>query len=367
MTMNKKNTKVMILAGGSGGHIYPALAVAEVLNEKGVEIVWLGTKAGLEGRISFPDYIDNEWIEMKGVTGKGIASWLTMPFRLLSAVIQAMKILKKHQPDLVFGTGGFVAAPGGVAAFIKRVPLVIHESNAIAGITNKWLSKIATKTLVAIADTKGIAGNTVLVGNPVRKALVELLNVNKNKIEDTNVINISIIGGSQGAQIFNEILPEALGSIKSHDLHIRHQTGGNKLTGVAEAYSKANFNNKHKVEVFEYVDNMAELYNSTDIVICRAGAMTIAEIALARLPAIIVPLPNSSGGHQLANAKYYQKQMAGVLIEQDQFSANSMQQVIEMLLAAPDKLNQMALQAKNMAEPNAAEKAAKECWEIIHA
>lgn len=367
MTMNKKNTKVMILAGGSGGHIYPALAVAEVLNTRDVEIIWLGTKAGLEGRINFPEYIDNEWIEMKGVIGKGVTSWLTMPFRLLSAVMQAMKAMKKHKPDLVFGTGGFVAAPGGIAAFIKRTPLVIHESNAVAGLTNKLLSKIATKTLVAIADTKGIAGSNILVGNPVRKSLVELLNNNAEEKIKSNVINISIIGGSQGAQIFNQILPQALGAIKSSALHIRHQTGGNKLMGVAEAYANANTENKHQVEVFEYVENMADLYKNTDVIICRAGAMTIAEIALARLPAIIVPLAHSSGGHQLANAKYYQKQMAGILIEQDQFNIKSIQQVVEMLLAAPERLQQMAVQAENMAEPNAAEKAANECWEIIHA
>jgi len=355
---------LMVMAGGTGGHIYPALAIAKQLEEKGVSIVWLGTREGLEARVVSQNDIDIEWIDIKGVRGTGLIRWIKLPLQLSKAIFQAIAIFNRRKPDALLSMGGFVAGPGGIAGRFKRIPLILHEANTIVGLTNRVLAKIATKVMCGFPNTKGLSNSAEVVGNPVRKNIVDLHKSNSRLTNDATKLNLLIVGGSQGALSLNQTLPRAISQIDpSICPEIRHQTGKGRSSEVNENYKKFGL----KVDVHEYLDDMAESYQWADLIICRAGAMTIAEITTAGLPALIVPYPFSAGDHQVFNAQYLVDNNAAELLLHEHLTSESLAQKLSDLLSDRSRLAQMSTSTLALANTDATERAVKVCEQVLYA
>lgn len=318
--------RIVIMAGGTGGHIFPALAVAQFLQTQGWQVSWLGTKAGLESRVIPENGIEIDWLSVSGVRGKGLFSKVTAVFKLAKSCLEARKILKRRKPDVVLGMGGFVAAPGGLMARMLKIPLIIHEQNRVVGTTNRLLAKIATKVLQGFPNSFDKKFNAICTGNPLRKSFVDAVKqVNSNTNE---TLRILIVGGSQGAKALNENVPNAIALLKN-TVQVRHQTGSAMQNEVAEAYKKLNLN----AEALAFIEDMAAAYSWADLVICRAGAMTVSEIAAVGVPAVFIPLPNAIDDHQSANARYLTDAEAAILLKQSDLTAENLAKQIEILCA----------------------------------
>lgn len=316
--------RIVIMAGGTGGHIFPALAVAQFLQTQGWQVSWLGTKAGLESRVIPENGIEIDWLSVSGVRGKGLFSKVTAVFKLAKSCLEARKILKRRKPDVVLGMGGFVAAPGGLMARMLKIPLIIHEQNRVVGTTNRLLAKIATKVLQGFPNSFDKKFNAICTGNPLRKSFVDAVKqVNSNTNE---TLRILIVGGSQGAKALNENVPNAIALLKNA-VQVRHQTGVAMQADVAAQYE----NLKLDAQASAFIDDMAEAYLWADLIICRAGAMTVSEVAAMGIPAIFIPLPNAIDDHQTANAKYLTEAGAAILIKQNELTAENLAQQIELL------------------------------------
>lgn len=350
--------RYLIMAGGTGGHIFPALAVAKELMQRGAMVSWLGTAQGMEANIVTAEKIDFHTMTIKGFRGKSIIAKLLAPFLLCRAVIQAMKIIRQYQPSAVIGFGGFVAAPGGIAARILRKPLVIHEQNSIAGSSNRLLAKIATKKLVAFPHA---LNDSVHVGNPVR-ATVSC--VQHDFISHQHAgLRVLIMGGSLGAKAINDVAPFALAgmNVKSRPA-IWHQTGKGKKAPVSAAYQEQ----KVEARVEEFIDDVAAAYAWADIVICRAGALTVSEVAAAGAPAIFIPLPTAIDNHQLFNARWLADHEAAIVIEQKELTKDSLCQQLIALHENREKLMKMHKTLKQLALPDATNQVANHCEELCH-
>lgn len=320
---NELTRPVMIMAGGTGGHVYPALAVAEELMLRGIPVVWMGTKKGIEARLVPEAGIEVDWLGMSGLRGKGILTLLLAPLKIILACYQALKILAKRKPAVVLGMGGFVSAPGGVMAWLTRVPLLIHEQNAVPGMSNRILAKLANKVMEAFPNS--FATKSIHVGNPVRKEIAGLPTPTERFAERTGALRILVFGGSLGAARLNEIVPQACAKlIDKKELVIKHQTGAGNFEQTQANYTHLGV----KAEVFEYIDAMPEMYAWADLVICRAGAMTIAELAAAGVASILVPYPHAVDDHQTYNAKYLSDVGAGILLSQKDLNIDSLTRVI---------------------------------------
>ncbi len=355
---------LMVMAGGTGGHIYPALAIAKELQNKGVSIVWLGTREGLEARVIPQQGIDIEWIDIKGVRGTGMLRWLKLPLQLSKAVLQALAIFNRRKPDALLSMGGFVAGPGGIAGKLKSIPLILHEANAIVGLTNKVLAMIATKVMCAFPATKGLTKNAEVVGNPVRKDIIDLHQSNLRLTDESQKLRLLIVGGSQGALSLNQALPNAINQIDpSIRPEIRHQTGKDRSARVIEDYNKLGLD----VDVREYLDDIAESYQWADLIICRAGAMTIAEITTAGLPALIVPYPFSAGDHQVFNAEYLVENEAAELLLHEHLTSESLALRLSELLSDRKRLAQMSANTLALAKTDATQKAVNVCEQVLYA
>ncbi|GMR16232.1 MAG: undecaprenyldiphospho-muramoylpentapeptide beta-N-acetylglucosaminyltransferase [Gammaproteobacteria bacterium] len=353
---------VLIAAGGTGGHVYPALAVADYMREQGVKITWVGTEKGLEYRVVPAANIPLEVISISGLRGKGLLNLLFVPMKLVLAIAQVIKIFFKVKPDAVLGMGGFVSGPCGIAAYILRKPLYLHEQNAIPGLTNKVLSYLATTVMQAFPDSfkdKSI----ITMGNPVRKDISELAKPEIRMAERKDNIRVLIVGGSLGAQALNENVPQALSEISKYlQPNVWHQTGKNKLNATLENYKKVNVDAK----VTEFIENMAEAYEWADLVICRAGALTISELANAGVAAILVPYPHAVDDHQTANAKYLTNAGAAIAIQQEQLVATLKNTLTELLQSGRAKLIEMAKAARELSKPNATQIVAEICLGVSH-
>lgn len=348
---------VLIAAGGTGGHVYPALAVADYLREKNVKVTWVGTEKGLEHRVVPAANIPLEIISISGLRGKGLLNLLFVPLKLILAIAQVIKIFFKVKPNVVLGMGGFVSGPCGLAAFILRKPLYLHEQNAIPGLTNKVLSYLSTTTMQAFPNSFKNK-NIIAMGNPIRKDISELdAPEERMKNRDDN-IRLLIIGGSLGAQALNENVPQALSELSSKlQANVWHQTGKNKLNTTVETYKKLNV----EAKVTEFIENMAEAYEWADLVICRAGALTISELANAGVAAILVPYPYAVDDHQTANAAYLTNAGAAILIQQEQLVPKLRESIAELLQAGRTKLIEMAKAARELSKPNATQEVAEVC------
>lgn len=355
---------LLIMAGGTGGHVFPALSVALELMQDGVKIVWLGTKKGIESRLVPEAGHEIHYLTIDGLVGTGLKRKLLAPFTLIRAIFQALRVIIKVKPQCVLGMGGFASGPGGLAAKLLRKPLVIHEQNAFAGLTNRKLSIFADSILTGFRVCEDLPETRIWVGNPVRKEIAAepRLRAPSEKQE----INILILGGSQGALSINQKLPACLGSVaESAKLRIWHQSGMGKATLVNNMYR--HLNGFVSVLVEEFIKDINVAYAWADLVICRAGAMTIAELMAASKPSILVPYPHAAGDHQSKNARFMVNANAALMVADELLGKQEVVQKLKSLLNKPEKLFQMANNAAHLHRPNAARQVADFCLEHMNA
>jgi UDP-N-acetylglucosamine--N-acetylmuramyl-(pentapeptide) pyrophosphoryl-undecaprenol N-acetylglucosamine transferase len=350
---------VLIMAGGTGGHVFPALAAARVLRERGFEPVWLGTQRGLEAKLVPPQQIPIEWISVAGVRGKGVGTLLLAPFQLARAVWQSIQVMRRRKPVVVLGAGGFVSGPGGIAAWLTRRPLVIHEQNAVAGLTNRMLARLAQRVFEAFPSSFPASIKAERVGNPVRREIAALAPPEKRFGERRGPLRVLIIGGSQGASRLNVVVPAALAMIDaSMRPQVLHQAGERHIAQARESYQK------HGVEadVRAFIDDMAEVYAWADLVICRSGALTVSELAAAGLPAVFVPFAAAVDDHQTHNARFPVAAGAGVLIPEAELTPLRLANELSALLeGGRSRLADMAVKARSIALMDADVRLADAC------
>jgi len=360
---------IIIMAGGTGGHVYPALAVADKLKDKGFNLYWLGTNKGLETSVVPKQGYPLLKLNVVGVRGKGSLRLLLAPIMLVIALFQALMIMIKIRPIIVLGMGGIVSGPGGIAAGLMRIPLLIHEQNAIAGLSNRLLAPFAVAVMAAFPDAFKASSKLTITGNPVRNAIVNLPEPEKRYADrDLNSLKVLVLGGSLGAKRLNEVVPEtllALGSVLSSDyqFELKHQCGERHHSITEAAYKEHNIN----ADVIPFIDDMADAYTWADIVICRAGALTIAELAACGIGSILIPFPYAVDDHQTENAKYLSAEGAAILIQEAQFNAEKLKEILLKLCHAPDQLLQMAVKARSLAKRQATNDVARLCMEAVHA
>lgn len=346
---------ILIMAGGTGGHVFPALAVARMLRAQGVEVVWLGTRQGLEARVVPAAGFPVAWVRVRGLRGKALAQRLQAPFMLALALLQSCWVLLKLRPAAVLGMGGFVTGPGGLMAWLLRRPLVIHEQNSVAGMTNRWLAPLARQVLAAFPGALPGARHT---GNPVRADIAALPAPETRLAGHAGAPRLLVLGGSLGAQALNESLPAALARLpETLRPEVWHQTGPRHLEAGRAAYAAAGVT--ARVEAF--VDDMAAAYGWADLVVCRAGALTVAELAAAGIGAILVPYPHAVDDHQTGNARYLAEQGAALLLPQMELDAARLAVLLGELLGDRERLLDMARRARALAQPDAARQVAQAC------
>lgn len=349
--------KIMIMAGGTGGHVFPALAVADVLKQQGVSIFWMGTARGIEARLVPAAGYPLTTLGIQGLRGNGVLGWLLAPFKLVKAVYQASKVLRVIRPDVVLGLGGFASGPGGVAAWILRIPVVIHEQNAVPGLTNKLLSKLARKVLEGFPQS---FAHAQWVGNPVRKSIAEIAEPQLNETKSNHVL---VIGGSLGAKALNTVVPAAIAKLgESFEIEVKHQCGERHLADCQQHYQAAHV----EAEVMAFIDDMAAAYQWADIVVCRAGALTVAEIAAAGVASIFVPYPYAVDDHQTHNAAALVTSGSSLMIKESELTAELLADKLTMLLSDKKRLHAMAISAKQHAKPEAAEVIAEICTAVSY-
>ena len=329
------------MAGGTGGHVFPGLAVAEQMKLAGWEVSWLGTADRMEATL-VPEYgFKIDFVDIAGVRGNGIKRLVFAPFRIFKSILQSRRIIKRDKIDLVLGMGGFASGPGGIAAWTLGIPLILHEQNAAAGITNRLLSYFSVSILMGFPGAF-TGPKATLVGNPIRKELIEL--PQKSISPASHPLKILVIGGSLGAQILNEVLPKVFKQLPNQSIDVVHQTGKGHLSNVKLAYDKALFDYK----LYEFITNIDEHYNWADLIICRAGALTVAEVSVVGLPAIFVPLPHAVDDHQTKNAQSLVNEGASILIPQKQLSVKTVVHHLEDLIANRPLLEKMSKKSKQL-------------------
>ena len=359
----KQRRTVVIAAGGTGGHVVPALAVAAELKSRNVPVVWFGTRAGLEARMVPAHDIDMRWIEVAGWRGKSVMSSVLAPFRLSKAVWQSIKHIHAIKPRAVMGMGGFVSGPAGLAALLLRCPLVLHEQNAVAGMTNRWLSQFASRVFSASPNVFKASRDARVVGNPLRADMEALASEPPSICADANQpLRIMVVGGSRGASALNELVPVAA-ALTDIPLIIHHQTGSAEVERVQQAYADMP-EEKVQVRVSAFIDDMTEAYLQTDLVICRSGAMTVAELAALGLPSVLVPFPHAVDDHQTLNARYLSDCGAAVLMPQKTLTAEILAKTVTTLSDDREKLLLMSTAARRCFIPEAAVTVANALLEV---
>ena len=358
--MSPRST-VLIMAGGTGGHVFPALALARLLRAASHEVVWLGTRRGLEARVVPAENITIEWLSMSGLRGKGALTLLAAPFKLLQSVWQALGVMRRRRPALVVGFGGFVTGPGGVAAWLTRRPLVIHEQNAIAGYSNRMLSRFARQVLCAFPNSFPPGVHADVVGNPVRAEIVMQPPPAARFARREGAVRLLVVGGSLGASRLNAVVPFAVAQLAREGiaLHVRHQAGERGIDAARAAYAEA----KIAGDVTPFIEDMALAYADADLVICRSGALTVSELAAVGVASILVPYPAAVDDHQTANAQFLVREGAAILIADRDLTADRLAATLRELAAGRGKLLAMAERARLVARPHAADELAAVCLE----
>jgi UDP-N-acetylglucosamine--N-acetylmuramyl-(pentapeptide) pyrophosphoryl-undecaprenol N-acetylglucosamine transferase len=354
-----KTGPIMIMAGGTGGHVFPGLAVAAELRARHNDVVWLGTQRGLEARVVPQNGIDVEWISIAGVRGRGVGAWLSAPVRIVGAVAQALAAMRRQRPAAVLGLGGFVSGPGGLAAWLTRRPLLIHEQNSVAGTTNRWLAPLAARVFEAFPNTFAKSVGAEFVGNPVRREFVSTDSPRERLLARANVRRrLFVLGGSQGARVLNDTLPQALALLpESKRPEVLHQAGANNIEAARGAYAAAGV----QATVEAFIQDMPSAYRWADLVVARAGALTVTELAHVGVGAILVPLPTAIDDHQTSNALHFVSRGGGVLMPQRELTAASLAAELAKRLADLHGLAQMAEAARAQAMLAAAERIAAAC------
>ena len=348
---------VVLLAGGTGGHVFPGLAVAECLRAEGLDVVWFGTPAGLERTVAPAAGFAFETVRVGGLRGKKLLNQIAAPWVLALALWRMLAAFVKRRPALVLGMGGFVAAPGGVAAFVLGVPLVIHEQNAAPGLTNRWLAPLSDRVLTGFPGVLEKRGATC-VGNPLRRAIVERAGRHPARRGREDELRLLVLGGSLGASVFNQMVPQALALMeRASRPRTRQQTGRGHLQQAVECAGSCGV----EIEFFEFDDDVGALYEWGDLVLCRAGAMTVAEITAVGIASILVPYPHAVDDHQMHNARYLSEHGAAVLIPQRELSAAALADELGRLCRDPESLERMSRAAAALAMTDAGERVAGIC------
>ncbi|HEY9099760.1 MAG TPA: undecaprenyldiphospho-muramoylpentapeptide beta-N-acetylglucosaminyltransferase [Thiobacillus sp.] len=350
----------MVMAGGTGGHVYPALAVADALRARGWNVFWLGTRAGLEARVVPIAGFEMVWVTVGGMRGKGILKKMLLPFMLLVAFAQSLSAILVRRPDVVLGMGGYTAFPGGMMASLLNRPLVIHEQNSVGGLTNRMLACLADRVLTAFPQAfqnkrdKPIPCNRVTtewVGNPVRSDIASIV-----RMPGSGPLKLLVVGGSLGALALNELIPKALALLPADKRPlVVHQSGRKHIEILRANYAAAGV----EAEVCDYIDDMAEAYQRCDFAVCRAGAMTVAELACAGVPAVLVPFPFAVDDHQTGNAEFLSASGAAWLIQQKDLSPEKLAELIGSLDRS--QLEIMSHKAQQLAKPDATHQVADIC------
>ncbi len=349
---------ILIMAGGTGGHVFPALAVARVLRDRGVPVVWLGSQGGMEARLVPANGFPIEWIRIAGIRGKGALAWLGAPLRIAAAVGQARSVLRRVAPSAVLGCGGFASGPGGIAAWLLHIPLVIHEQNAVAGLTNRWLARLAAQVLEAFPGSFGAGVAARCVGNPVRAEIAALPPPRERFAGREGARRLLVLGGSQGAQRLNRLVPEALALLEpAARPEVRHQTGARGLEAAQASYAEA----RVEAQLLPFIEDMAGAYGWADLAVCRAGALTVSELQAAGLGALLVPFPAAVDDHQTKNGEAMVRIGAARLVQERELDAAQLARLIGFLTADRTRLLAMAEGARGAAMPDAAARVADCC------
>jgi len=353
--------QMLIMAGGTGGHVFPALAVAEELRERGIEVTWLGTRRGIEADLVPGADFPIRFIDVVGLRGKsGLVGKLKAPFGLLKALWQAFGVVRSVRPQCVLGFGGFASGPGGLAARLLGKPLVIHEQNAVAGTTNRILEKLATRVLEAFPNALAKGEHC---GNPVRRE-ISALEAPQTRLSfaEGRCPQLLVLGGSLGALAINQVLPKALALLAENERPaVVHQCGQKHLEATCKAYEDAGVT----AEVVAFVDDMAAAYGVADFVICRAGALTVSELTAAGLGSVLIPYPHAIDDHQSENARWLVDNGAAVMLQQKDLNPEALATLLEELLANKQRLVAMAVAARALALPDAVNTVADVCEEVM--
>lgn len=366
--MAAANRTLMVMAGGTGGHVYPALAVAEEMRARGWDVFWLGTRSGLEARVVPAADIDMVWVSMSGLRGNGLLRLVLTPFMLVRAFWQSLRAILARRPDVVLGMGGYTAFPGGMMASFLNKPLVIHEQNSIAGLTNRVLACLAERVLVAFPSAfthntdKPVPCGKVesqWVGNPVREPIARLAAEHGKYAGREGRLRLLVVGGSLGASALNELLPRALALLPAGSRpEVVHQSGRQHVEKLRTNYAAAGV----EADVRDYIEDMATLYEWCDVAVCRAGAMTVAELACAGVPAVLVPFPYAVDDHQTTNAGFLSEAGAAWCMQQKELTAEKLAAHIALLTR--DQLEAMSAKAQALAKPEATRTVADICEEL---
>ena len=350
---------IMIMAGGTGGHIFPALAVAEFLGVQGWHIVWLGSKAGMESTLVAPRGYAMAWIGMTGVRGKGLLRLALLPVQLLIAFWQSSRAIFTHRPDVVLGMGGYVSFPGGMMASLFNRPLAIHEQNSIAGLANRVLAKVADRVLAGFPGAFGAATAVIWAGNPVRDDIAQIVTPEQRYRARSGPLRLTVIGGSLGAQALNETVPQALALLPAAERPlVTHQSGARHLAEVTANYQRAGVT----ATLVPFITDMAAQYAESDLMVCRAGASTIAELAAAGIASVLVPFPHAVDDHQTHNARFLSERGAAVLVPQHELTPRKLAELLRGFTR--ETLVDMARKARGVAKPDATQAVATACVEL---
>jgi len=346
----------MIMAGGTGGHVFPALAVADHLRALGWRVVWLGARTGMEATLVPKHGYEMAWVRFSGLRGKGLAAKLLLPLNLLVAFWQALRALRAQRPDVVLGMGGYIAFPGGMMAALLGRPLAIHEQNSVAGLANRVLAGVADHVLVAFPDA---LRNATFVGNPVREAIARIAPPAERFAGRNGPLRILVVGGSLGAAALNDIVPKALAQLPA-DVRpiVTHQSGAKHVDELRANYARASV----EANAVAFIDDMARAYADADLVICRAGATTVAELAAAGVAAILVPFPFAVDDHQTTNARYLADAGAGVLVQQRDLAPDALAGMLRGF--SRERLLAMATKARALGKPDATRAVVDVCMEL---
>lgn len=353
--MSIGSRSILVMAGGTGGHIFPGLAVAELLRNQGWSVAWMGNPSGMEYRLVPVRGFSFEGVQFGGLRGKGLLTKLLMPFKLIRAMMQSWQIIRRLKPNVVLGMGGYITFPGGLVSYLMGRPLVLHEANSVAGSANRVLATLASRVLTGFPQS---LKNSQWVGNPIRASFEVLGNCKDRYASRQGPLRLLIIGGSLGAAVLNKVVPEALALLPAEQRpNVVHQTGEQHLEAVANHYQQLGASGELK----PFIEDMAAAYASADLVICRAGAMTVSEISAAGVAACFVPFPHAIDDHQTANARFLSNANAAILLPQPQFNARALANLIGGLHR--ENLVEMAVRAQALAKLHATEEVALICEE----
>lgn len=347
---------ILIMAGGTGGHVFPGLAVADEMRGRGWKVVWMGASTGMEARLVPARGYPVAWIHAAALRGKGLAAALLLPLHLLIGFWQSARAIFRIRPDVVLGMGGYVAFPGGMMASLLARPLAVHEQNAVAGLANRVLAGVADRSLVAFA---GALRNAEWTGNPVRAEIAAIAEPQARYGARSGPLHLLVVGGSLGAQALNEAVPKALGLMAvSERPVVVHQSGERHFESLTSSYQRENV----QAELLAFIDDMARRYAEADLVICRAGATTVAELSAGGMASVLVPLPHAVDDHQTANARFLADRGAAILLSQEKLTPQGLAQLIRSL--DRPALRAMAEKARSLGKPDAARIVADRCMEL---